>query len=147
MVKSLKEVNNILLLIIFICKLLLILQCVKIRETGVIPPEHYSHDHLNEQREVPVEQPLIDRWRETFTKIQEEHEKAGEKIVWVVVDGFLLYWDQVCSGTPGTRKSLIVLPQAVVDSLDVRVFLRVPEAVLKQRRHERHGYHTAGKTI
>ncbi|KAI0812274.1 P-loop containing nucleoside triphosphate hydrolase protein [Irpex lacteus] len=99
----------------------------EIRETGVIPPEHYSHDHLNEQREVPVEQPLIDRWRETFTRIQEEHEKAGEKIVWVVVDGFLLYWDQ-----------------AVVDSLDVRVFLRVPEEVLKQRRHERHGYHTAG---
>ncbi len=97
MVKSLKEVNNIFLLLMVICELLLILQCVKIRETGVIPPEHYSHDHLNEQREVPVEQPIIDRWRETFTRIQEEHEKAGEKIVWVVVDGFLLYWDQVYS--------------------------------------------------
>lgn len=147
MVKSLKEVNNILLSLIFVCELLLILQCVKIRETGVIPPEHYSHDHLNEQREVPVEQPLIDRWRETFTKIQEEHEKAGEKIVWVVVDGFLLYWDQVYSVILRTRKPLMIWAKAVVDSLDVRAFLRVPEAVLKQRRHERHGYHTAGKTI
>ncbi|KAI0093463.1 P-loop containing nucleoside triphosphate hydrolase protein [Irpex rosettiformis] len=98
----------------------------EIRETGVIPPEHYSHDHLNEQRDVPVEQPLIERWHETFIRIQKEHEKAGEQIVWVMVDGFLLYWDE-----------------AVVDSLDVRIFLRVPEEVLKQRRYERHGYHTA----
>lgn len=55
-----------------------------------------------------MEQPIIDRWRETFTRIQEEHEKAGEKIVWVVVDGFLLYWDQVYSGILWTRKSLMV---------------------------------------
>ena len=34
--------------------------------------------------------------------------------------------------------------QEVVSSLDVRIFLRVPEETLKQRRHERHGYHTAG---
>ncbi|KAI0693017.1 P-loop containing nucleoside triphosphate hydrolase protein [Cytidiella melzeri] len=100
-----------------------------IRETGVIPPEHYSHDHLNEQREVPVEQPRVDRWRETFSRVQEEQEKTGERIVWVLVDGFLLYWDQ-----------------DVIDSLDVRVFLRVPEKVLKQRRHERHGYHTAAQS-
>lgn len=68
---------------------------MKIRRTGVIPPEHYSHDHLNEQREVPVDQPIMDRWRETFTKLQVENEKTGEKIIWVMVDGFLLYWDQV----------------------------------------------------
>lgn len=29
--------------------------------------------------------------------------------------------------------------------MDVRIFLRVPHDVLKKRRHERHGYHTAGK--
>lgn len=34
--------------------------------------------------------------------------------------------------------------KGVVDTLDVRVFLRVPHDVLKERRHERHGYHTAG---
>ena len=34
--------------------------------------------------------------------------------------------------------------QEVVDALDVRVMLRVPHDVLKHRRHERHGYHTAG---
>lgn len=49
------------------------------------------------------------------------------------------------SSVSSARKSLIVtIMQEVVDSLDVRVMLRVPEDVLKQRRHERHGYHTAG---
>ena len=35
--------------------------------------------------------------------------------------------------------------QDVVDLLDVQIFMRVPYDVLKQRRHERHGYHTAGE--
>lgn len=34
--------------------------------------------------------------------------------------------------------------QDVIDQLDVRIMLRVPHDVLRQRRHERHGYHTAG---
>ncbi|PSR84412.1 hypothetical protein PHLCEN_2v5449 [Hermanssonia centrifuga] len=67
----------------------------KVKETGVIPPEHYSHDHLNEQKEVPVEEAQLDRWREVFTRLQREREEAGEKVVWVIVDGFLLYWNKV----------------------------------------------------
>ncbi len=67
----------------------------QIRDTGIIPPEHYSHDHLNEQKAVPVEQKRLDRWREVFTRIQKKHEDADEKIVWVIVDGFLLYWNKV----------------------------------------------------
>lgn len=35
--------------------------------------------------------------------------------------------------------------QDVVDQIDVRVLLRAPHDVLWQRRHERHGYHTAGE--
>jgi hypothetical protein len=35
----------------------------------------------------------------------------------------------------------------VIDQLDVRIFLRTPHDVLKQRRNDRHGYHTAGKDI
>ena len=37
--------------------------------------------------------------------------------------------------------------QDVISQLDVRVFMRVPHDILKQRRHERHGYHTAGETV
>lgn len=34
--------------------------------------------------------------------------------------------------------------QDVIAQLDVPIMLRVPESVLKKRRTERHGYHTAG---
>lgn len=98
----------------------------EVKRTGIIPPEHYSHDHLNEQRDVPIEQDTFRRWHETFTRIQDEREKEGEKIIWVLVDGFLLFWH----------------PE-VIELLDVRIFLRVPHDVLKKRRNERHGYHTA----
>ncbi|KAH9847182.1 P-loop containing nucleoside triphosphate hydrolase protein [Lenzites betulinus] len=98
----------------------------EVKRTGEIPPEHISHDHLNEQKDVPITEDVYQKWKVYFARVQEEHKKKGEEIKWVLVDGFLLYWS----------------PE-VVDKLDVRVFLRVPHDVLKQRRHERHGYHTA----
>lgn len=114
--------------------------------TGVIPPEHYSHDHLNEQREVPVEQERLDRWRDVFSRIEEERATAGEKVVWVIVDGFLLYWNQV---RMVRTDSCYVIDtrglQDVIDTLDVRVFLRIPHNELKHRRDNRSGYHTAGE--
>ncbi|KAG5646838.1 hypothetical protein DXG03_002215 [Asterophora parasitica] len=99
----------------------------EVKETGKIPPDHRSHDHLNEQKEVKVDDEVRDRWIDVFEGLRKEREQnAQEKIVWGLVDGFLLYWNQ-----------------DVIDQLDVRVFLRVPEEILRKRRHERHGYHTA----
>ncbi|EPQ57636.1 P-loop containing nucleoside triphosphate hydrolase protein [Gloeophyllum trabeum ATCC 11539] len=97
-----------------------------VKATGEIPPEHRSHDHLNEQRDVPVRSETAQRWKAAFEAAARAREEKGERIVWALLDGFLLYWDK-----------------EVVDSLDVRIFLRVPYDVLKKRRHERHGYHTA----
>ncbi|KAL4266551.1 P-loop containing nucleoside triphosphate hydrolase [Pleurotus pulmonarius] len=98
-----------------------------VKETGVIPPDHRSHDHLNEQQAVPVPDELADKWRAHFQGLQEKLEsETKEKIIWGLVDGFLLYWNQ-----------------DVVDQLDVKFFLRVPHDALKKRRHDRHGYHTA----
>ncbi|KAF4599734.1 ribosylnicotinamide kinase [Pleurotus pulmonarius] len=100
-----------------------------VKETGVIPPDHRSHDHLNEQQAVPVPDELADKWRAHFQGLQEKLEaEIKEKIIWGLVDGFLLYWNQ-----------------DVVDQLDVKFFLRVPHDALKKRRHDRHGYHTAGE--
>ncbi|TDL16669.1 P-loop containing nucleoside triphosphate hydrolase protein [Rickenella mellea] len=99
----------------------------EVKETGSIPASHKSHDHLNEQRLVPLEDEVLQGWKNTFEGVRKTREEQhGERIIWGLVDGFLLYWDR-----------------EVVDNLDVRIFLRVPEAILKQRRHERHGYHTA----
>jgi len=65
--------------------------------SGDIPPDHYSHDHLNKQTEVPVSPPVIERWTEEFRRIKEEREREGERVVWVLLDGFLLYWHRVMS--------------------------------------------------
>jgi len=91
-----------------------------IKETGVIPPNHRSHDHLNEHREIKVEEKVRKKWIKEFEAIKQDN----ERIIWGLVDGFLLYWNK-----------------DVVDQLDVRIMLRVPHDVLKQRRHERHNYH------
>lgn len=98
-----------------------------VKETGVIPPDHRSHDHLNEQQVVPVPDELADKWRAHFQALQQKlAAETKEKITWGLVDGFLLYWNH-----------------DVVDQLDVKFFLRVPHDALKKRRHDRHGYHTA----
>ncbi|TFK74547.1 P-loop containing nucleoside triphosphate hydrolase protein [Pluteus cervinus] len=98
-----------------------------IKETGEIPPDHRSHDHLNEQREVMLSEEVKQRWIEVFEGLKKEREGNGkERVIWGLVDGFLLYWHP-----------------DVIAQLDVPIFLRVPHDILKQRRHERHGYHTA----
>ncbi|KAL0072755.1 ribosylnicotinamide kinase [Marasmius tenuissimus] len=97
-----------------------------VKETGVIPPDHRSHDHLNEQKQVPLSDTVSNKWRAEFERLEKEAESQGEKIVWGLVDGFLLYWHP-----------------DVIKQLEVRIFLRVPHDTLKRRRHERHGYHTA----
>ena len=113
----------------------------QVKECGVIPPDHRSHDHLNKQKIVQVDESVMEKWRELFHKAGES---KSEKIVWGLVDGFLLYWHPVCA-VP-LKLSLLINSQEVIDLLDVRLFLRAPEHVLKKRRQERSGYHTAGKS-
>jgi len=98
-----------------------------VKETGVIPPDHKSHDHLNEQKEIRLDPEAREKLIKDFEELKKAN-AAGEQVVWGLVDGFLLYWH----------------PE-VIEQLDVRIMLRVPHDVLKKRRHERHGYHTAGK--
>jgi nicotinamide/nicotinate riboside kinase len=101
----------------------------KVKDTGEIPPDHRSHDHLNEQKDVPITDEVYRRLKDTFEQLEIQMKGRGERIVWGLVDGFLLYWDN-----------------NIIDQLDVRIFLRVPHDILHKRRHERHGYHTAAQS-
>ena len=130
-----------------------------VKQAARIPAEHQSHDHLNEQKAIPVPPEVFERWRSEIQSLQRSVEvKKGERIVWGLVDGFLLYWDEVSSasvsgGDSGAQKlrnaidRAMMFPQEVVSRLDARFFLRVPHDVLKQRREERSGYHTAGRGV
>ncbi|PFH52072.1 hypothetical protein AMATHDRAFT_57898 [Amanita thiersii Skay4041] len=93
-----------------------------LKATGVMPADHRSHDYLNEQKYIPISGNVQKKWVTEFKAFHKER----QDIVWIIVDGFLLYWHP-----------------DVIETLDVRVLLRVPHDVLKRRRHERHGYHTA----
>ncbi|KAH9986758.1 hypothetical protein BJV74DRAFT_515444 [Russula compacta] len=98
-----------------------------VKRIARVPDHHSSHDHLNEQRAVPLGDGLFARCQAEIAAAQREAEAvSGSRVVWGLVDGFLLYWDQ-----------------EVVDTLDARVFLRVPYGVLKERRLQRSGYATA----
>ncbi|KAI0279528.1 P-loop containing nucleoside triphosphate hydrolase protein [Russula aff. rugulosa BPL654] len=98
-----------------------------VKRIARIPDDHSSHDHLNEQKPTPLSDSVAARCKAEITAVQKEVENAyGVHVVWGLVDGFLLYWDQ-----------------EIVDTLDAKIFLRVPYDVLKKRRSERSGYATA----
>lgn len=102
-----------------------------VKREGKVPESHYSHDHLNIQVAVPVDEEVIQKWKTLFESIEKRYwEEQGVEIIWVVVDGFLLYWDK-----------------EVVKTLDIRVLVRAKEAVLKERREKRQSYYTAEGTL
>lgn len=102
-----------------------------VKRTARLPDDHTSHDHLNEQKPVELGDSLAARCKEELARVQKEVEAAsGVRVVWGLVDGFLLYWD----------------PE-VVDTLDARIFIRVPYDILRERRAERSLYVTAEGTF
>ncbi|OCF61435.1 nicotinamide riboside kinase [Kwoniella mangroviensis CBS 10435] len=94
----------------------------QVRKTGQ-HGAHASHDHLNKQVEVGIQEDIFTEWKDRLRRYIDEQESKGVELVWYIVDGFVLYWDK-----------------EIVDNLDVRIFLRVPYSVLKARREERQVY-------
>lgn len=100
-----------------------------IKATGTFPAEFSSHDHLNSQPDCPIASSVVDKWRAKFGELGiTPRSQEGVRIM--LADGFLLYYDP-----------------AVCGSMDVKIFLRTPRAVLKQRREQRFGYATAEGTV
>ena len=50
---------------------------------------------MNEQKDVPVRDETERLWRDAFERLEMGKKAEGQKIVWGLVDGFLLYWNQV----------------------------------------------------
>ncbi|KAG6378372.1 hypothetical protein JVT61DRAFT_14097 [Boletus reticuloceps] len=66
-----------------------------VKDNGVIPPDHRSHDHMNEQKVVPITEAAEQELRTRFEEFENEQRKKGIRVMWGLVDGFLLYWDKV----------------------------------------------------
>lgn len=100
-----------------------------VKKTGDFPPGFSSHDHLNSQPDCPISSSIFDKWKAHFSSLTTSPSlKGGVRIM--LADGFLLYYDP-----------------AVCSTMDVKIFLRTPRDVLKQRRDQRAGYATAEGTV
>jgi nicotinamide/nicotinate riboside kinase len=66
------------------------------KSTGTLPDDHRSHDHLNEQKKIPVEKGVDEKWTGEFKAIQKRiEEEKQERVIFGILDGFLLYWHPV----------------------------------------------------
>ncbi|SNX88057.1 related to NRK1 - Nicotinamide riboside kinase [Melanopsichium pennsylvanicum] len=108
-----------------------------IKSTGSFPPDFSSHDHLNSQPDCPISQDVFTKWKTRFASLAANGSPSSASfkspaggIQVMLADGFLLYYDP-----------------AVRSTMDVKVFLRTPRGVLKQRREQRFGYATAEGTV
>jgi nicotinamide/nicotinate riboside kinase len=67
----------------------------KFKSTGMIPLDRRRHDFLTTQKDVEMRDE-IERWcRDSFAQLELDMKRKGERVVWGLVDGFLLYWDEV----------------------------------------------------
>jgi nicotinamide/nicotinate riboside kinase len=96
------------------------------RKHGKLPSHHSSHDHLNEQHNLPLKNETTSFWKKAF---QQALETAKVERV-LIADGFLLYYDE------GVRREM-----------DIRLFLRCNRSTLIERREARGGYATAEGTV
>ncbi|KAI6111269.1 hypothetical protein F5141DRAFT_1113597 [Pisolithus sp. B1] len=95
-----------------------------VKQDGRIPPDHIRNDPYNEQKKFPVDEECSAKWKSHFEEVERRaREDHGVEIVWTLVDGFLLYWDQT-----------------------IRIFLRVQQDTLRERRRERDNYIVDGST-
>jgi hypothetical protein len=62
-----------------------------VKQTGTIPPDYQSLDCLYERIEFPLPQEVISHWKTEFEGLL----NGKEEVLFVLVDGFLLYWHQV----------------------------------------------------
>nr|ODO04177.1 nicotinamide riboside kinase [Cryptococcus depauperatus CBS 7855] len=94
----------------------------QVRETGKVG-DYTSHDHLNKENKIGVDEKVFERCKQELDDLQEEQKSQSVELVWVIVDGFVLYYDK-----------------EAVDMLDIYIFLHVPYSLLKIRREQRQVY-------
>lgn len=65
---------------------------------------------MNEQKDIPITDSAHQELRTRFQEVEDEQRKKGIRILWGLVDGFLLYWDKVITlRFPEPRPSSLML--------------------------------------
>ncbi|WVO15072.1 hypothetical protein L204_102716 [Cryptococcus depauperatus] len=84
----------------------------QVRETGKVG-DYTSHDHLNKENKIGVDEKVFERCKQELDDLQEEQKSQSVELVWVI---------------------------EAVDMLDIYIFLHVPYSLLKIRREQRQVY-------
>lgn len=66
-----------------------------VKENGAIPPDHRSQDCQDEKNKCALKDSAYRDLAVRFQRIEDEQQKKGIRIIWGLVDGFLMYWDHV----------------------------------------------------
>ena len=76
-------------------QMLKVLQDVK--RIGSIPLDCISRGDWHEPGDIPIDDNRVVTWKARFEDIKQHClVAANTKVIWVLVEGFMLYWDQVC---------------------------------------------------
>ncbi|KAK8853338.1 hypothetical protein IAR55_004042 [Kwoniella newhampshirensis] len=84
----------------------------EIRQSGNLP-SHASHDHLNKEVKVEVKAGVFERWKVELEKLSKEQTGQGVELVWFIVDGFVLYYDDVLRSRREERQVYVLQPGGV----------------------------------
>lgn len=61
---------------------------------------------MNKQVEVPIDDAILAEWRRKFQELEDRERAKGIELVFVLIDGFLLYYDPVSAGKGACRMTL-----------------------------------------
>lgn len=69
-----------------------------VKRTGSIPFDHVSRDDWHDAGDIPIDDNRASGWKARFEDLRQHClAVANIKVIWVLVEGFMLYWDQVCN--------------------------------------------------
>jgi nicotinamide/nicotinate riboside kinase len=68
-----------------------------VKRIGSIPLDCISRGDWHEPGDIPIDDNRVVAWKARFEDIKQHCLVAANiKVIWVLVEGFMLYWDQVC---------------------------------------------------
>jgi len=68
-----------------------------VKGTGSIPFDHVSRNDWHAAGDIPIDDNKAVSWKARFEDLERRCMVAANiKVIWVLVEGLMLYWDQVC---------------------------------------------------
>jgi nicotinamide/nicotinate riboside kinase len=67
----------------------------KFKSAGMMLLDPTRQDHFTMRQDIQMLNEIERCYRDSFAQLELDMQKEGVRIIWGLVDGFLLYWDKV----------------------------------------------------